>query len=52
MSLLLYKNTAIFLPTKYVLAIDKTFHMMYYLKGHKNYNKPNSKVPKKAYFIK
>ena len=26
--------------------------MKFYLKGHQNYNKSKSKVPKKAYFIK
>ena len=44
-----------FYPSRYVLAINETFKkrycMNYYLKGHQNYNKSKSKVPKKAYFI-
>ena len=53
---LLCKSTATLLPTRYVLANNETFQMryctMFYLKGHKNYNRSNLKAPKKAYFIK
>ena len=42
--------------TRYVFTINEIFQMRYcmkfYLKGHQNYNKSKSKVPKKAYFIK
>ena len=49
-------NAAMLLPTRYVLIINMYFEMRYcmkvYLRGHQNYNKSKSKVPKKAYFIK
>ena len=55
MSFWLCKSTATLLQTIYVFTINKTFEMKYcmkfYLKGHQNYSKTNSKVPKKAYFI-
>ena len=44
------------LPTKYVVRINESFQMRYctklYLKGHQEYDKSNSKVSKKAYFMK
>jgi len=46
---------ALLLLTRYVLGINKTLKMRYctkfYLKGHQNYNKSESKVPKKAQIL-
>ena len=55
MNFLLDKSNAMLLPTKYVIAIVQTFQMRYCkksnLKGHQNYDKLKSKVPKKTYSI-
>ena len=52
MSFLLGKSTAMIMPTRYLLVIYDTFQLRYcmkfYLKGHQNYHKSKSKVPKKC----
>ena len=55
-AILLHKSANTLLPTRHVFKINETFQMRYcmkfYLKGHQNYNKSMSKVPKKGLLYK